>query len=107
MWKFIDAIDANRSLIGMEAVRRYGGMYGPTCVVDFAMSVGSVPNLVNQILIDLDIPADHKKTILASKSWGMNTSYGLGWRAARRHRVGQDAGRGRAGRGRDAAVHLS
>ncbi len=78
MWKFIDAIGAQAALVGREAVRRYGGMYGPTCVVDFAMSVGSVPNLVNQILIDLDIPADHKKTILASKSWGMNTSYGLG-----------------------------
>jgi hypothetical protein len=78
MWKFIDAIGAQAALVGREAVRRYGGMYGPTCVVDFAMSVGSVPNLVNQILVDLDIPADHKKTILASKSWGMNTSYGLG-----------------------------
>lgn len=77
MWKFIDAIEANRALVGREAVRRYGGMYGPTCVVDFAMSVGSVPNLVNQILIGLDIPADDKKTILACKSWGMNTSYGL------------------------------
>lgn len=77
MWKFIDAIEANRALVGREAVRRYGGMYGPTCVVDFAMSVGSVPNLVNQILVDLDIPTVHKQTILACKSWGMNTSYGL------------------------------
>src|SRR5660397_27568 len=32
---------------------------------------------MNQILIDMDIPKDHKKTILACKSWGMNTSYGL------------------------------
>jgi hypothetical protein len=77
MWKFIDAIAANKALIGLEAVRRYGGMYGPTCVVDFAMSVGSVPNVVNRILRDMDIPTDHKKTILACKSWGMNTSYGL------------------------------
>jgi hypothetical protein len=77
MWKFIDAIAANKALIGREAVRRYGGMYGPTCVVDFAMSVGSVPNVVNQILVDMDIPTDHKQTILACKSWGMNTSYGL------------------------------
>jgi hypothetical protein len=78
MWKFIDALGANQALIGREAVRRYGGMYGPTCVVDFAMSVGSVSNLVNRILREMDIPEDHKKTILASKSWGMNTSYGLG-----------------------------
>ena len=75
MWKFIEAIEANRSMIGLEAVRRYGGMYGPTCVVDFAMSVGSMPNLFNRILADLDIPPEHKKTILASKSWGMNTAY--------------------------------
>lgn len=77
MWKFIDALAANKALIGREAVRRYGGMYGLTCVVDFAMSCGSVPNLVNQILVNLDIPKEHKKTILSSKSWGMNTSYGL------------------------------
>ena len=62
MWKFIDALAANQALIGREAVRRYGGMYGPTCVVDFAMSVGSVSNVVNRILREMDIPADHKKT---------------------------------------------
>jgi hypothetical protein len=78
MWKFIDAIAANKSLIGLDAVRRYGGMYGMTCVVDFAFSVGSVPNTVNRILREMDIPAEHKQTILASKSWGMNTSYGFG-----------------------------
>ena len=78
MWKFIDAIAANKALIGREAVRRYGGMYGMTCVVDFAFSCGSVPNVVNRILAGLDIPKDHKRTILSSKSWGMNTSYGLG-----------------------------
>ena len=78
MDKFIEAIGENRALIGREAARRYGGMYGPTCVVDFAMSVGSVPNLVNKILLGLDIPDKDKKTILACKSWGMNTSYGFG-----------------------------
>jgi hypothetical protein len=78
MWKFIDALAANKALIGREAIRRYGGMYGPTCVVDFAMSVGSVPNLVNRILREMDMPKEHKQTILACKSWGMNTSYGLG-----------------------------
>ncbi len=78
MWKFIDAIAENKALIGREAVRRYGGMYGPTCVVDFAMSVGATTNVVNRILIGLDIPKDHKRTILAAKSWGMNTSYGFG-----------------------------
>jgi hypothetical protein len=77
MWKFIDAIAQNKALVGRESVRRYGGMYGMTCVVDFAMSVGSVPNMVNRILRDMDIPKEHKQTILACKSWGMNTSYGL------------------------------
>jgi len=78
MWKFIDAIAENKALMGRESVRRYGGMYGLTCVVDFAYSCGSVPNVVNQILAKLDIPLDHKRTIISSKSWGMNTSYGLG-----------------------------
>jgi len=57
-------------------------MYGMTCVVDFAFSTGSTSNVVNRILrgeaVPLDIPQDHKRTILASKSWGMNTSYGFG-----------------------------
>lgn len=78
MDKFIAAIADNQALIGREAVRRYGGMYGLTCVVDFGYSCGSVPNVVNQILADLDIPIEHKHTIISSKSWGMNTSYGLG-----------------------------
>ncbi len=80
MWKFIDALAEpdNVALLGREAVARYGGMYGLTCVVDFAFSVGSVPNFVNRILRNLDIPKDHKRTILAAKSWGMTTSYGLG-----------------------------
>ena len=26
----------------------------------------------------MDIPVEHKRTILSSKSWGMNTSYGVG-----------------------------
>jgi hypothetical protein len=78
MWKFIDAVAEHKSLIGLDAVRRYGGMYGMTCVVDFAFSVGSVPNTVNRILRDMDIPKEHKQTILAAKSWGMNTSYGFG-----------------------------
>ena len=86
MWKLIDAIGANKAFIGREAARRYGGMYGMTCVVDFAMSVGSVSNVVNCILSELDIPDDHKKTILSSKSWGMNTSYGIGGAFGRRLR---------------------
>ncbi|MDR0615490.1 MAG: DUF2193 domain-containing protein [Synergistaceae bacterium] len=94
--KFIDAIGANKALIGLEAVRRYGGMYGPTCVVDFGFSVGSVPNLVNRILKPLDIPQKDKETLLASKSWGMNTSYGLGGAFRAAIESGKTAGEGEA-----------
>jgi len=76
--KFIDAIAANETLIGRESVRRYGGFYGPTCVVDFAFVPGSTSNVVNTILSKLDLDKDHKKAILSAKSWGMNTSYGVG-----------------------------
>jgi hypothetical protein len=96
MWKFIDAIAANKALIGVEAVRRYGGMYGLTCVVDFAFSCGSVPNVVNRILVDLDIPKDHKRTIISSKSWGMNTSYGLGGAFRAALEAGKTAGEAEA-----------
>jgi hypothetical protein len=75
---FIDAIGKAESLIGREVVRRYGGFYGPTCVVDFALMPGSTSNVVNRILKTMDIPTAHKQAILSSKSWGMNTSYGIG-----------------------------
>lgn len=76
--KFIDTIGNSEALISKEVVRRYGGFYGPTCVVDFALIPGSTSNVVNQILLKTDIPKNHKEAILAAKSWGMNTSYGVG-----------------------------
>jgi len=75
---FVDGIAANEAYLGREAVRRYGGMYGPTCVVDFAFCPGSTTNVANEILKRVDIPTAHKKAILSAKSWGMNTSYGVG-----------------------------
>lgn len=75
---FVNAIAENEHLIGKESVRRYGGFYGPTCVVDFAFTPGSTSNVVNRILTDLKISDDHKQAILSSKSWGMDTSYGIG-----------------------------
>ncbi len=75
---FIKSIGKAEALIGKECVRRYGGFYGPTCVVDFALIPGSSSNIVNQILKVTDIPVPHKQTILAAKSWAMNTSYGIG-----------------------------
>lgn len=76
--KFIDAIGKSESIIGLDAVRRYGGFYGPTCAVDFALIPGSTSNVVNRILKKTDIPLEHKQAILSAKSWGMNTSYGIG-----------------------------
>jgi len=75
---FIKAVGKCEALIGKESARRYAGFYGPTCVVDFALIPGSSSNIVNQILKTVDIPLDHKQTILAAKSWAMNTSYGIG-----------------------------
>ena len=78
MGVFINAIADNEAMIAKESIRRYGGFYGPTCVVDFAMMPGSTSNVVNQILQTIDIPVMHKQAILSAKSWGMNTSYGVG-----------------------------
>ena len=76
--KFIEAIGKSEALIGREVVRRYGGFYGPTCVVDFALIPGSTSNIVNRLLKHVNIPVAHKQAILSAKSWGMNTSYGIG-----------------------------
>lgn len=76
--KFIQAIADSEAIVSKEAIRRYGGFYGPTCVVDFALMPGSTSNVVNQILQKTDIPVAHKQAILSAKSWGMNTSYGIG-----------------------------
>ncbi|AMK15414.1 hypothetical protein YLM1_0857 [Methanobrevibacter olleyae] len=75
---FIKSIADNEALVAKESIRRYGGFYGPTCVVDFALMPGSTSNVVNQILKTVNIPTPHKQAILSAKSWGMNTSYGIG-----------------------------
>jgi len=75
---FIKALGDNEALIGKEAIRRYGGFYGPTAVVDFAFVPGSTSNVVNTVLSGMSIDKHYKQAILASKSWGMNTSYGIG-----------------------------
>jgi hypothetical protein len=85
---FADAIKKNEAIVGKEAARCYAGFYGPTCVVDFALMPGSTSNVVNQILQKTDIPTPHKQAILAAKSWGMNTSYGVGDLFAKRIEAG-------------------
>ncbi|HML35269.1 DUF2193 domain-containing protein [Sporomusa sphaeroides] len=78
MEQFVAAIPEHEAFIGRESARRYGGFYGPTCVVDFAFCPGSTSNAVNTILNSLNIDKKYKQAILSSKSWGMNTSYGIG-----------------------------
>lgn len=75
---FIQAIADNKALIGDESIRRHGGFYRSICVVNFAFSLGSTSNVVKRILKDLDMDANHKDAILSAKSWGMDTSYGIG-----------------------------
>ena len=78
--KFVASFDKPeiRAFIGREAFRKATGYYGPTCVVDFAVSVGGMSGIFATILDKLDIDPKYKETILAAKSWGMNTSYGFG-----------------------------
>ena len=85
---FADAIKKNEAIIGKEAVRGYAGFYGPTCVVDFALMPGSTSNVINQILQKTKLPTPHKQAILAAKSWGMDTSYGIGDLFAKRIEAG-------------------
>jgi hypothetical protein len=76
--KFVKALEDNKAFLGRELIRKYGGFYGPTCVVDFGYAVGGMAGIDAVILEKLDIPKVHKEIILAAKSWGMNTSYGFG-----------------------------
>jgi hypothetical protein len=46
--------------------------------VDFELMTGSTSNVVNQILAKMYLPVLLKQAILSAKSWGMNTSYGIG-----------------------------
>lgn len=85
---FADSIKKNEAIVGREAARGATGFYGPTCVVDFALMPGSTSNVINQILLKTDIPVPHKQAILAAKSWGMNTSYGIGDLFAKRIEAG-------------------
>jgi len=75
---FVKEIEKRRDLIGREAAKKYAGYYGPTTVVDFAFSVGGMPGYFAYILDKTNIDPKYKETILAAKSWGMNTSYGFG-----------------------------
>ena len=107
MWKFIDALAANKALLGREAariLRRHvrPDLRGGLCLLRRLDLQRGEPHPARS----MDIPKDHKRTILASKSWGMNTSYGLGCGLPGALESGKTAGRGGAGRSRYDAVHL-
>jgi len=80
--RFIRELDKSESIISIEGARKHSGFYGPVCVADFALTPGSTANVLNQILRKMKLSEKEKyyaEIVLASKSWGMNTSYVFGW----------------------------
>ena len=81
--RFIQRIGDSEAIVSREGMRKYSGFYGPTCVADFALTPGSTGNVLNQILRGMELSGKERyyaRAILASKSWGMNTSYAFGWK---------------------------
>ncbi len=81
--RFIEKIGNSEALISRECARKHSGFYGPVCVADFALTPGSTVNVLNQMLRDMKLSDKERyyaQIVLASKSWGMNTSYVFGWR---------------------------
>lgn len=81
--RFILEIENSRDIISKEGIRKYSGFYGPTCVLDLALTPGSTGDILNQIIERMNISEKEKyyaQTVLASKSWGLNTAYAFGWR---------------------------
>jgi hypothetical protein len=73
--KFAEAIDKSGDILVREFTRLYGGFYGPTVVSDFTSTPGTSSTILRLILERADIPPDHKMTILAGRSFGINTGY--------------------------------
>jgi len=81
--RFILWIENSKDIISKESIRKYSGFYGPTCVLDLALTPGSTGDVLNQIIERMNISEKEKyyaHTVLASKSWGLNTAYAFGWR---------------------------
>jgi hypothetical protein len=87
--RFIQEISIAESIILRESRMKYYGFYGPTCALDFALTPGSTGNVLNQILRRMKLSGRggegekehyYARTLLASKSFGINTSYGFGWK---------------------------
>jgi hypothetical protein len=81
--RFIKKIGDSEAIISRECSRKHSGFYGPVCVADFALTPGSTVNVLNQMLHGMTLSEKEKyyaRIVLASKSWGMNTSYVFGWK---------------------------
>jgi hypothetical protein len=81
--EFGRTIDESDDIIGIESIRVHTGFYGFTATHDFLAIPGSVSNILFQILERTNIPKKYKKAILASKTWGLNTTYSFGDRFTR------------------------
>ncbi|WP_456369835.1 DUF2193 family protein [Geoglobus sp.] len=71
-------IDESDEIISLEAMRLANGFYGVTSAKDFAAIPGSTLSVLAKIVEWAGIDRDDAKTILASKSWGLLTSYVFG-----------------------------
>jgi len=81
--RFIEKICISEAVISRECARKYSGFYGPVCAADFALTPGSTVNVLNQIIRGMTLSEKERyyaHTVLASKSWGMNTGYLFGWK---------------------------
>ena len=81
--RFLSELDKSEAIISKEGTRKYSGFYGPVCVADFALTPGSTANVLNQVLRRMKLSEKERyyaETVLASKSWGMNTGYIFGWK---------------------------
>ncbi|WP_202319103.1 DUF2193 family protein [Archaeoglobus neptunius] len=74
---FAKTINESDDLIALEAMRIANGFYGVTSAKDFAAIPGSTFSVLAKIAEKMDTD-DYILAILASKSWGLNTSYIFG-----------------------------
>ena len=71
-------VDESDQIVGIEAMRLANGFYGITSAKDFAAIPGSTLSVLAKIVEWAGIDKEHSLTILASKSWGLLTSYVFG-----------------------------
>ena len=93
--RFIREIENSKDIISKEGIRKYSGFYGPTCVLDLALTPGSTGDVLNQIIGRMNISKKEKyyaQTVLSSKSWGLNTAYAFGWKFIEEIENGKSAG---------------